>query len=60
MGMVSPLQYDMLRSTPISLGATVVYGDTDSVMCKFPVDDATRGLGYDGESSTGEWTVRGR
>lgn len=29
-----------------SLGATVVYGDTDSVMCKFPVDDGTRALGH--------------
>lgn len=40
---------DMIRRTSDhvkSLGATVVYGDTDSVMCKFPIDDADRALGY--------------
>ncbi len=40
---------DMINKTSSyvkSLGATVVYGDTDSVMCKFPIDDATRALGH--------------
>jgi len=40
---------DMIKATSEyvkSLGADVVYGDTDSVMCKFPVDDATRSLGH--------------
>lgn len=40
---------DMIQSTSdyvTSLGARVIYGDTDSVMCKFPIDDATRALGH--------------
>ena len=40
---------DMIESTSAhvkTLGAIVIYGDTDSVMCKFPVDDATRALGH--------------
>ena len=39
---------DMIQATSehvTSKGAIVIYGDTDSVMCKFPVDDAIRAMG---------------
>eukprot|EP00903_Cladosiphon_okamuranus_P017759 g16347.t1 len=39
---------EMIQTTSehvTSQGAVVIYGDTDSVMCKFPADDATRALG---------------